>query len=454
MPPLEFDPAGLVNVPRRRVAWLLAACTVLVTGAGCEDGGRVRPPTQTAVSGSGATAPSGDVLSGQYLTDALSLIQQRAYYADRVDWPVVRAEARRRTAAPTTTAEVHDTIRWVLTKLGDRHSFLLSPERARELAAGGGRSFGLLALFPERVVVDVEPGGAAERAGVRVGDVVESVDGRPVRGEQVVTLPAVTAGGGPARVLLTLRRGSTGRSSQLRVAVEAAEAAGVRPPTARRVSAGTGLLELFSAFTGVGPDAARYIEPAHDAIRRVATRRTCGWVVDLRRNTGGSLPPMLAAVGPILGDGKAVGYRARDGATFWFGYQDGAFTAGGQPDRSLAASRPAQLPGPRPPVAVLTSRLTGSSGEGVVMAFRGRPGARSFGEPTAGVPTGNSPHTLADHAELHLTEAIGVDRTGRIYETRIRPDRPVATDWSRYGTPTDPVLKAATTWLEGRCASR
>jgi carboxyl-terminal processing protease len=128
-------------------------------------------------------------------------------------------------------------------------------------------------------------------------------------------------------------------------------------------------------------------------------------------------------------------------------------TADGRPDRSLAAARrPARLGRPRPPVAVLTSRLTGSAGERLVMAFRGRPGTRSFGEPTAGVPTGNSPHRLSDGAELHLTEAVGIDRTGRSYHTRIKPDQPIATDWTRYGSPADPVLQAAVAWLDMRCS--
>lgn len=303
----------------------LVVCAVLLAGGACEDGGRARPPTTTAAPGS-TLPPAGEVPAALVLDEALNLVERRPFYAGRVDWPSVRAEAWRRVAAATTRAEVYQAIRWVLSRLGDHHSFLLTPQRAAELAAGRGRDFGLLALFPERVVVDVEPGGAAERAGVRVGDVVEAVDGRPVQGEEVVTLPAPTAGGGPARVLLTLRRGGAGR--------------------------------------------------------------------------------------------------------------------------------PARLPRPRPPVAVLTSRLTGSAGEAVAMAFRGRPGARSFGEPTAGVPTGNTQHRLADGAELYLTEAIGVDRTGRTYETRIRPDRPVATDWARYGTPADPVLAAATRWLGARCAGR
>jgi carboxyl-terminal processing protease len=416
----------------------------------CEDGVRVPRPTSTTASAGGTAATPGGSFPETYLTDALDLIQRNAFYADRVDWPSVRAEARRRAGAATTTAGTYDAIRWVLTRLGDRHSFLLSPEQARDLSAGSGHSFGLLALFPERVVIDVEPGGGADRAGVRVADSVEAVDGQPVRGDRIVTLPSPSASSGPTRVLLALRRGVAGRSRQLQITVEAAELPAVRPPTARRVSTRVSLLELFGV-NAPARNASRYVEAAHHAMRRVDNAQLCGWVVDLRRNTGGSLPPMLAAVGPILGDGAAVGYRSRDGATTWFGYRNGAVTVDGQPNRSMAARRPTRLRRPRPPVAVLTSRLTGSSGEGVVMAFRGRPGARSFGEPTAGVPTGNSQHLLSDRAELYLTGAIGVDRAGRDYQTRIKPDQPVATDWTRYGTPADPVLRAAVGWLEMRC---
>ena len=224
----------------------------------------------------------------------------------------------------------------------------------------------------------------------------------------------------------------------------------MRPPTARRLSAPVNLLELFAVVATTGdPQGSRYVRSAYDAIRGVSTATTCGWVVDLRRNTGGSLPPMLQAIGPILGDGKAVGYRGRNGPTQWFAIENA--TLAGMGPAVAVTGRPPRLRRPQPPVAVLTSRLTGSSGEGVVMAFRGRPDSRSFGEPTAGVPTGNAAYPLSDRAELHLTEGIGVDRTGATYQARIRPDRPVVTDWTRYGTPADPVLQAATRWLEGRC---
>jgi hypothetical protein len=67
-------------------------------------------------------------------------------------------------------------------------------------------------------------------------------------------------------------------------------------------------------------------------------------------------------------------------------------------------------------------QLRGVGGDGL----QSPPGTRSFGESTAGVPTG-SLHRLTDGAELHLTEAVGVDRTGRSYHTGsspISPSRP------------------------------
>ena len=64
----------------------------------------------------------GQELPQGYLTDTIDLIRAHAFYAGRVDWPAVRAEARRRAGAPPSKASTYDAIRWVLSKLGDRHS--------------------------------------------------------------------------------------------------------------------------------------------------------------------------------------------------------------------------------------------------------------------------------------------------------------------------------------------
>jgi C-terminal processing protease CtpA/Prc len=161
---------------------------------------------------------------------------------------------------------------------------------------------------------------------------------------------------------------------------------------------------------------AEYVDAAHDVLAAGA----CGWIVDLRSNGGGNLYPMLAALAPLLGPGPLLGYRDRHGRTdSWMIDDDGTVVATGWP------------PPPRSdpirftvgsPIAVLHGPGTASSGEGVVMALRGRPDVRSFGQPTAGVPTGNVGIELSDGSVIYLTVAVGVDFTGGVHESAIEPD--------------------------------
>ena len=64
-----------------------------------------------------------------------------------------------------------------------------------------------------------------------------------------------------------------------------------------------------------------------------------------------------------------------------------------------------QLINPDPYVAVLTDDQTASSGEAIVVAFRGREQTRSFGEGTWGVSTANAAFALPDGAVIFLTVA-------------------------------------------------
>jgi hypothetical protein len=46
------------------------------------------------------------------------------------------------------------------------------------------------------------------------------------------------------------------------------------------------------------------------------------------------------------------------------------------------------------------------------------------------------------------------DRSGFVYNGRIPPDEPMAIDWARLGTPVDPMILAAGTWLRGQAACK
>jgi C-terminal processing protease CtpA/Prc len=150
---------------------------------------------------------------------------------------------------------------------------------------------------------------------------------------------------------------------------------------------------------------------------------------------------MLLAVRPILGE-ATPGYFVSSGEREAFSYRYG-------PGVAAPVYR---LRRPDPPVAVLTSRLTGSAGEALTIAFRGRPDTRSFGEATAGLPTANLSFPMVDGAVIVVTTSSEADRTGRIYEGRIEPDQPVEIVWSGVGSEKDPVLQVAASWLRGQPA--
>lgn len=154
-------------------------------------------------------------------------------------------------------------------------------------------------------------------------------------------------------------------------------------PQARQLRHNIGYINL-PPFEGSDSKAIKqYTTFAIRSIQQVDAKPICGWVVDLRNATGGNMWPLLAAVGPVLGNGKAGEFVYPDGRRDDWHYSDGK----AMDDGHILAEGPVyHLKQTMSPVAVLTSRFTASSGEAIAVAFRGRPNTRSFGEPTLGLP--------------------------------------------------------------------
>jgi len=120
------------------------------------------------------------------------------------------------------------------------------------------------------------------------------------------------------------------------------------------------------------------------------------------------------------------------------------------PDPAYA---PVALQRPNPPVAVLTSSLTGSSGEVATLAFVGRPGTRLFGETTGGYTTGNVGYPLFDGSILVLAVVAMTDRLGTTHLEGVEPNETIPIDWETYGTSDDAALQAAIDWLHGEATT-
>lgn len=179
-------------------------------------------------------------------------------------------------------------------------------------------------------------------------------------------------------------------------------------------------------------------------IGRLADRGATRWIIDLRKNSGGNCWPMLAGMGPLLGNG-VCGYFVRKARVTSIRYQDGAAlhanTVMCKTSKSVTLTDEQ-----RQQIVVLTGPKTSSSGEILALAFKGMPRTRLMGEPTAGLTTANTTYDLFDGSTLVLTICQEADRNGKVCEGKIVPDDLIKPDPLRKHE--DAVKDNALMWLQ------
>lgn len=186
----------------------------------------------------------------------------------------------------------------------------------------------------------------------------------------------------------------------------------------------------------------KFADQLHNLIDSLDHPGIKGWVLDLRENGGGNCWPMLAGIGPLLGEGICGYFKKETEMVPWI-YKDGK---GIEKEKVYTStSRKAYVPHtPNPKVAVLFSKKTGSSGEIVALAFTGKSQYRSFGSQSGGYCTGNENYELINGGMLFLTESVFADRHGKAFPDFLLPDVEVLDDPE---TEEDEVVEAALGWL-------
>jgi hypothetical protein len=218
------------------------------------------------------------------------------------------------------------------------------------------------------------------------------------------------------------------------------------PPQARRLGENLAYVSVPGFAGGTPEQQVEFAEKLSNAIQAADDARVCGWVVDLRQNTGGNLWPMLAGLGPLLGEGELAASVYPDGRRVGVWHRSGQAGFG---DYTQLRVRSPYRVAADVPAAVLLGPSTASSAEVLAVALRGRPATRSFGAPTRGLTAGNRTFALADGASLVLTVAATTDTAGRVYEGPILPDEvvPDAAARGRAEAAADETLAAAVAWL-------
>lgn len=111
-----------------------------------------------------------------------------------------------------------------------------------------------------------------------------------------------------------------------------------------------------------GDPATRFAASIQRAIEASDRPGLAGWIVDLRGNFGGNMWPMIAGVGPVLGEG-VVGWIIYNNREYEREYRNGASLSLGEAFTKVA--EPYTLLKPFPRVAVLTDAGTVSAAEAV-----------------------------------------------------------------------------------------
>lgn len=170
-----------------------------------------------------------------------------------------------------------------------------------------------------------------------------------------------------------------------------------------------------------------------------------GWIVDMRTNGGGNMWPMIAGLGPLIGNGT-LGYfiaRGKNGDTEqpWF-YHDGVSGQNGYNSVKIPAYK---VKDPTLKIAVLVGPRTASSGEMTSITFTGNPNAKLIGQLTAGYTTANRGFPLSTGAMLYLATGYVANRNHKKYFGKMSPDILVEPSQND-----DAINKAAMDWLIGK----
>ncbi|MFE1550409.1 S41 family peptidase [Streptomyces sp. NPDC058718] len=241
---------------------------------------------------------------------------------------------------------------------------------------GVGLSAGRAAEGGGVKVTRVQPGGPAERAGIRAGDRLVSVNGRPVGALSVSEVVSLLRGDGVpgSAVALRVERGRAAWTETLRRARLATD-----PVTVRRLDDGAVLIKVAAFTKGAG-------SRVRDAVRDAPAG--AGVLLDLRGNAGGLVAEAAVAASAFLDGGLVATYDVE-------GEQRAVYADGGGDTG-------------RPLVALIDGG-TMSAAELLTGALQDRGRAVTVGSRTFGKGSVQMPSALPDGSVAELT--VGHYRT-------------------------------------------
>jgi carboxyl-terminal processing protease len=178
------------------------------------------------------------------------------------------------------------------------------------------------------------------------------------------------------------------------------------------------------AFPPNHPETHQFIQKVAVELARLSQNKPEAWIVDLRKNGGGNMWAMIAALACFFEPGVVGSSTDSDGT-------EAPWAVGDKGDVGIQAKwmfhsqaknlMPCSAALRKQALAVLVGPQTGSAGEAVALAFLSRSNTTLYGSVTAGYTTLNDAERLSDGSILAVTTAQMRDKFGRSFPDGIDP---------------------------------
>ncbi|MDF9826993.1 carboxyl-terminal processing protease [Ereboglobus sp. PH5-10] len=266
----------------------------------------------------------------------------------------------------------------------DPHSEFLEEKYFRELEEGMASEFGgigvQIELRKERVrVITPMPNTPGERAGIRRGDEIRSIDGVALENPTMDGVVEKLRGKPKTKVDVGLFRASENREFTVTLTREKIQSESVR--NARLLEGAVGYLQItqFTDRTG---------EEFYKALNALASQNATSLIIDLRNNPGGVLDSAIDVAEPFFKKGELI-----------------LFTQGRAPGDREEFRSGSDEPPINVPVAVLINAHSASAAEIVAGALKDTNRAVIVGERSFGKGSVQSVFKLKNGEGMRLTTA-------------------------------------------------
>lgn len=288
-------------------------------------------------------------------------------------------------------------VKGMLEGLDDPHALYYTPKAYRALGeelltgqfSGVGVWLNRSAEFTK--IVSVLPDTPAAKAGIEPGDIITSVDGKPVAGMTLDEVGQQIMGEAGTKVRIKIVR-SAGNPREFVLDREKLDI----PSMTSSVKDKVGILNLLSFTGGVG-------DKLRETVARMQAEGARGFILDLRGNPGGSLDEAVQVASVFIEDGTVVTYRER-----------------GKPEVVYQARGPVET---KLPLVVLADEGSASASEIVAGAIQDRQRGLIVGTETYKKGSVQRVIGLSDGSAIKLTVASYFTPSGRgIGEQGVLPD--------------------------------